>query len=347
MHGLPPTTEWRSITFLDDIRFEIAFDAASPDLMTRAYAEGRFPHSPYSTLLPHLFRPGAVVLDLGSHLGSFSLVAAALGCRVLAVEACPWSVTLLHASAARNGFSQLQIVHAAVSDRPGTVEFCPHGPFGLVKHAGLDAASLPVRAATVDDLLAEAGWSRVDVVKLDVEGSEVAAVRGMQKLLSRPDAPPLIYESNGHTLHLFGQTPRILKKALEQQGFRNYLIEPGCLVPQSADDLQLSVVTDNLATKHQPALPTGWHVGARLSRTQTIAQLAAAAASADDELRLHIARSLGEAPAALLAEPVVRTLLAELCHDKSVEARAAARAMVLPPRNTWHDVLTRWWRKSA
>src|SRR5262249_46279022 len=154
------------------------------------------------------------VLDLGAHVGSFSLVAAALGCNVLAVEACPWNTALLHASAARNGFAKLQIVEAAVSDRPGTVDFCPHGPFGLVAYPGLNAASLPVRAATVDDLLTEAGWSRVDLVKLDVEGSEVAAVHGMNKLLTRADAPPLIYESNSHTLHLFGQTPKSLKSAL-------------------------------------------------------------------------------------------------------------------------------------
>src|SRR5262249_21747170 len=64
MHGLPPTTEWRTITFLDDIRFDIAINTASPDLITQVYAEGRFPHSPYSTLLPHLLRPGSAVLDL-------------------------------------------------------------------------------------------------------------------------------------------------------------------------------------------------------------------------------------------------------------------------------------------
>jgi FkbM family methyltransferase len=347
MHGLPPTTEWRTVTFLDGVRFDIAIDTASPDLITQVYAEGRFPHSPYSTLLPHLLRPGMAVLDLGAHVGSFALVAAALGCRVLAVEACPWNVALLYASVQRNGFTNLQVVEAAVSDQPGTVDFCPHGPFGLVAYPGLNAASLPVRAARVDDLLVEAGWTRVDLIKLDVEGSEVAAVHGMHALLSRADAPPLIYESNGHTLHLFGQTPKRLKGALERFGYRNYLIEPSCLVPERAEDLQASVVTDNLASKQRPALPAGWRMRSRLSPAETVARLVAAAASADVDQRVHMARSLKEAPAALLTDPLVRATLAELCHDGCAEVRETARSAVLPPRPTWTGWLKRWWQPAA
>ncbi len=58
----------------------------------------------------------------------------------------------------------------------------------------------------MDGLLGRLGWDRVDAVKLDVEGAELAAIRGMAGLLSGPNAPIVLYESNTHTLQFFGDT---------------------------------------------------------------------------------------------------------------------------------------------
>src|SRR5207245_1177343 len=116
---------------------------------------------------------------------------------------------------------------AAVSDRPGTLEFCQAGPYGHVAAPGSWAADVVVPALAVDDLLDEHGWDRVDFIKMDIEGSEVAGLLGMARRLGRADAPPLFVESNGHTLALFDQTPATLKATLEGFGYRNYQVDPG------------------------------------------------------------------------------------------------------------------------
>jgi FkbM family methyltransferase len=348
MTHLPPGADCRTVTFLDGIRFHVVFDPSADDPLSRSYAAGEFPHGPFSGLLPHLLRPGAAILDLGGHLGSFALVAAFLGCRVVAVEACPRNAELLRASAERNGFHRLKVVHAAVSDHSGTLEFCAAGPFGVVHVTSVYTPTVTVRALTVDALLGEVGWPRVDLVKMDVEGSEVAAVRGMTRLLSRPDAPPLIYESNGHTLHLFGQTPTVLKAALHEFGYSHYMIEPGRLVPVSADEIQTSVVTDNLAVRGVPNLPTGWRIAPRLEPNDLVTRLFTAAVSSDQYQRLHVARSLHGAPAWLQDHPVIRRALTELCSDLSVEVReAVAWSRELPDRSGWKARLLDWWRRTA
>src|SRR5206468_3588497 len=67
----------------------------------------------------HLFlsmlRPGITFLDLGAHVGTFSLPAAARGARVVAVDAHPQHARLLAEAADLNGLSdRLTVVHAAL-----------------------------------------------------------------------------------------------------------------------------------------------------------------------------------------------------------------------------------------
>jgi len=181
---------------------------------------------PHFSLLQRLLKPGDRVLDLGAHIGLVSLAAAKIGCEVLAVEACPRNAALLRASARCNGFHRLRIVHAAIGDRTGTASFSPHGPFGHVYSPVTDMPRIEVPAVRGDDLLAEVGWERVDFIKLDVEGSEIAALRGLENLLTRAAAPPILYELNRATLEFYGQQPQELWDCLSQLGYQHQAVEP-------------------------------------------------------------------------------------------------------------------------
>lgn len=237
-----------------DCRFaiKVGSDREAEEEISRSLASGIFPPE-YRPLLRELHRlvpAGGRVLDLGAHVGVFSLAASASGYQVVSVEASPRNASLLRASVSRNGFDGMTVVEAGVSDRPGILEFCPYGPYG---HAVTDRTeqytSIEVRATTVDELLSELRWDRVDFIKMDIEGSEVAAVRGMSRLLARADAPPIFYESNRHTLAFFDKTPRALKASLVEQGYRNYLVTPDGLISVSPEEEQEETVVDYLAIK--------------------------------------------------------------------------------------------------
>jgi FkbM family methyltransferase len=226
--------------------------AQSEDPVARAYQRGKLDHvAALLALAEARLRPGDRALDLGAHLGGFALFAAWLGCRVVAVEASPGNAELVRRSAEANGFANLKVVQAAVHHEKAELEFCSLGPFGRVKTAAPGGPAVRVPAIAVDDLLAELGWETAEWVKLDVEGSEVRALRGMRKLLSGPGAPPLYVESNRHTLAFFGETPEALLAELHGLGYRVYA--PGSssgplrLVP--AGHRQQETVEDYLATK--------------------------------------------------------------------------------------------------
>jgi hypothetical protein len=84
---------------------------------------------------------------------------------------------------------------------------------------------------------------------MDIEGSEVAAIRGMSRLLRRPDAPPIVFESNRHTLAFYNHVPADLKGAITAFGYRLSLISGGGLIPTAAEDEQSETVVDYLAMK--------------------------------------------------------------------------------------------------
>ena len=324
---------YRTIGVREGLSFDIVIGAEADDPFSQAFAQGDFPSSPLTDLMFQLVRPGEAMLDLGAHVGTFSLAAAALGCRVVSVEASPRNARLLQASVIRNRFHNMTLVHAAVAERPGVVQFIPNGPHGVIYTPAVSGPSVAVRALTVDQLLAEVGWQRVDLIKMDVEGSEIAAVEGMARLLAHRDAPPILYECNAYTLRLFERTATQLKRSLEKLGYRNYLVEPGQLTPVRAHALQPFVVVDYLAVKGWPPRLAGWQLRRRLSRAELRDRFLAACGHPHQHVRGHAARELERAPAWLVNEPAVQNALLALRNDPLAEVReGAAWSVVVKPR---------------
>lgn len=142
----------------------------------------------YAVLDPFVPREGDVVLDLGANVGIYALWAAArVGPegRVVAVEPHPGNFALLRSNAEANGFSWLTPVQAAAADAPGRARLYIHPRainFSLVRTA---EEFVDVEVLTVDGLAERLGLSRVAIVKVDVEGSEPAVLKGARGVLER------------------------------------------------------------------------------------------------------------------------------------------------------------------
>jgi len=253
------------------ISVQIAVDTQDLDDITRTIVAGSFSFPDHFYLLPALLPRGGRVLDLGAHCGTFSLFAAALGYDVVAIEASPALAGLLTASAQRNQFGNMQVVHCAVSDRPGSASFIPSGPYGIVANPYIDGETVVLEAKTVHQLANELDWVTIDFVKLDVEGSEIAALAGMSELLASPLAPIILYESNAHTLGLLGHTPREAVEVLERFDYQVYFVLGRRLAALAPGAIQPTINMECLALKRSLAhvSPSGWHVTSPLTRRET------------------------------------------------------------------------------
>ena len=168
-----------------------------------------------------LLRPGDVVVDVGANFGFWSLQAAHLGCRVVAVEPIAATRALLAANAARNGLGErVEIVAAALSERAGTLTVAvPAGESGQASvhpEEGAAVERFDVAATTLDELL---GDRHARLVKIDVEGHEAAVLRGGRRVLGSGQVDFVLLELAGVTLDRGGSSAGELIDLLTASGY--------------------------------------------------------------------------------------------------------------------------------
>jgi len=293
-----------------------------------------------------LVAPGDHVLDLGCHLGTFSLPAAAVGAEVLAVDASPRHVEQLTAAAERNGFERIHVVHAALSDGAQPVDFIEQSIHGRVQSGHLAGAGPPttptIRVATVtaDELLATHGWDDVDVIKMDIEGAEQMALRGMRRLFAGGARPAIVFECNGGTLPLLGGSICELRSVIAALGYELLMIDhlrPGTLVETAPDSVQPEAACDYLAvTARSPELQERWRIEPPFTAAQTVSRLLDLAASEAAGYRTYATDLLRFGPPWLRGDPAVGPALRALEHDLDPAVRAAVGAAAAPSRAADH-----------
>jgi len=134
--------------------------------------------------------PGQVVVDVGCHIGSYSIPALEAGATVYAVDPCEPRLQVLR-ELWEGDPALLVTVDRALAEEGGyTAEFRAGLEISAYQefHAPVDA-----RFSTLDELAAEYGLTRLDWVKIDVEGAELGVLSGGRKALSR-FRPTLVIE---------------------------------------------------------------------------------------------------------------------------------------------------------
>lgn len=135
--------------------------------------------------------PGDVFVDAGANIGVYTVYASRLGTRVVAVEMIPETAQILRTHISDNDCRNVTVVEAALSDRSGDTVRATVTP-GKYGQAHLsDVGEIIVQTATLADVLADI--PHVRLIKMDLEGAETAAIRGLGDV--RPDH--IIFEDWG------------------------------------------------------------------------------------------------------------------------------------------------------
>jgi FkbM family methyltransferase len=181
-------------------------------------------------VLAPLARRSATFLDVGANTGYYGLFAAKENPRlsVYAFEPAPQTYEQLLENVEVNGLRNVTPIRCAVGDRSGTARLylsdddCTASTLPGFRQARQD---VEVPMLTIDQFVAERGLDRVDLIKIDVEGTEDKILHGAQRVL-RGHRPVVICEV------LAGRNEEKLQSIAEQVEYRYAKITEHGLRPQ-------------------------------------------------------------------------------------------------------------------
>ena len=171
-------------------------------------------------------KPGDVAIDCGANIGTLTRAMLDAGAYVVAIDANHAALECLQKNC---GGERVFILRAAVSDLPGVIRVVPDINAGASYCAEVEEGEVlaentaTVAAIALDDL----DVGDPVVIKLDVEGYEVKALRGARNLIRRC-RPVLIVEVNPSALQRAGDSEAALLAIIEELGYEWKIMQPQC-----------------------------------------------------------------------------------------------------------------------
>jgi len=201
----------------------------------RSYASGLY-ESDVTALIEGSLKTGMTFVDLGAFCGYYTLLASRLvgpSGRVYAFEAHPANYAYLMRNIEANGCGNVVAINKAAFNRNGKAVLvlekdADHHWLSSSAPPSGNGASIEVPTLSLDDFFAGEGWPSVDLVKIDIEGSEEAALEGMRELSRRNPHMSLIMELNWPAMQRAGVRREEMEALLAEIGFsRGHVVERG------------------------------------------------------------------------------------------------------------------------
>lgn len=164
-------------------------------------------------------KSGDVVVDCGAHLGTLSIIASKIvggTGKVVACEAHPRTFSFLSKNIQENKCTNTTCLNVALSDTEGKESFADYYANDL---NGIDRdGTVVVTTTTLDTLLCDI--KEISLLKLDIEGSELPALRAAKETLTKTKA--VYFESAEKSFARFGYSLFDVVSFLHKEGFVVY-----------------------------------------------------------------------------------------------------------------------------
>jgi FkbM family methyltransferase len=201
------------------------------------------------TFVDRFLKPGMTVLDIGAHHGLYTLLASKrVGSkgRVFAFEPSPRERSALRLNVRLNKGLNLSgnvtVQGFAVGNEDVEVDLFVAEDWAAgynslrPPNVSVTTSTTRVHVVRLDDWLARHKIDHVDFIKLDIEGAELAALRGAQRLLEVRPRPVLLVEVYDIRTQPWGYPAREIVQLLDRAGYRWFsLCEDGAPYPVEAD----------------------------------------------------------------------------------------------------------------
>ena len=217
---------------------------ADDPLSSSLYYYGKY--EPFETsLFQKLIKKGNTVVDIGAHIGYYTLISSGLVGKtgqVFSFEPDPRNLVLLRRCITANKLTNVVIVNKAVSNVNKKINFYlsneNKGDNKMFTQNRKDKC-IQVESITLDSYFVAKSNYHIDLIKMDIQGAEVKALQGMSKILRNNNHVILILEFWPYGYMRGGNNAKELLDLLHLNNFLLYDIrrneEAEKLIPISSD----------------------------------------------------------------------------------------------------------------
>jgi FkbM family methyltransferase len=222
-----------------DIVLHLDPECFSQRLMLDCFRSGRLLEPETSALVDILLQPGDTFIDIGGHIGFFSVLAAGLvgptgRVYVFEPERINYAHLLTHITL--NNFHHVFPFPWAVGHSTAVVDFFTNldndgghalwepgrHPFNQKSRQQVSKES--VFLISLDDIFGSAQPGFAKLIKIDTEGNETSVLRGARNFLTRAQIPAVIAEINQFGLAQLGSSELEMRTLMTDLGYTTYAL---------------------------------------------------------------------------------------------------------------------------
>ena len=221
------------------LRIYLDFTKFSQKIMWNCLSKGQFYEQGTSNFLASALREGDSFIDIGSHIGYFSLLASIIvgnSGQVFAIEPEASNFAQLTTNISLNKFSNIKTFSLVLGSKIEQKQFFINkdndgghalwnvGLHPFNKNSRANPVVKDINTATLDSLFEGNNPNSLKLIKMDVEGSEYAILQGGTNMISRHNVPYIICEINRFALQQMGTSEKELRRYMELLGYETYLL---------------------------------------------------------------------------------------------------------------------------
>jgi len=235
--------------------YDLAFNIEIHDAMGRKIYKRGSLHPEHTSFLSSLpFQAGDVILDIGANIGWYSMVlrnSIKQNITIFAFEPEPKNFDLLTKNIECNNMTGIHAVNKAVAEQSGRATLFLYSSKNSGRHSLLNVnpqtkMSIEVETVNIEDFLEKnkIDFDRIKLIKIDIEGYEVLALKGATTLLSK--VPYMFLEYSPSLMIKAGQDPAYFIQWLSEFGFNFYKVDGEQMKARTVEHLVALDFTEDL-----------------------------------------------------------------------------------------------------
>lgn len=195
------------------------------------FMEGAYEKQMVDFLKPHV--TGKIFFDVGANVGSYTLALSKSAARTYSFEASSVNAAILRNFVSHSKLNTIEVINNAVSNNSGgtvSIFSSPDTGGNNTQFHDFGKGCETVSTITLDQFAKENNIGQVDVIKMDIEGSELAAFQGAHDILSKSH-PVLLVEFHAIVARQANWELVELYNLLMRYGYNAYELHRSGLVP--------------------------------------------------------------------------------------------------------------------